>query len=96
MLHISHNTSDLGLKRPEQTGDCRAVTGFQTGSQHKITAWDCFRVFVQQQGGKTQAQMAQLWGDHVTQQSISDALRKIGRTERVSWMQSTILYLSQS
>jgi transposase len=78
MLHISRNTLDLWLKRLEQTGDCRAVTGFQTGSGHKITDWDRFRAFVRQHGGKTQAQMAQLWGDNVSQQNISDALKKIG------------------
>ena len=78
MLHISRNTLDLWLKRLEQTGDCQAVTGFQTGNRHKITDWDRFRAFVQQQGGKTQAQMAQLWGDNVSQQNISDALKKIG------------------
>ena len=78
MLHISRNTLDLWLKRLEQTGDCRAVTGFQTGNRHKITDWDRFRAFVKQQGGKTQAQMAQLWGDNVSQQNISDALNKIG------------------
>jgi hypothetical protein len=36
------------------------------------------RAFVQQHGGKTQAQLALLWGDNLTQQNISDALRKIG------------------
>lgn len=36
------------------------------------------RAFVQQHGGKTQAQLALLWGDNVTQQNISDALGKIG------------------
>lgn len=78
MLKISRNTLDLWLKREEQTGDYRAITNFQKGCQHKITDWDRFREFAQKHGDKTQAQMALLWGDNVTQQNISDALGKIG------------------
>ena len=33
---------------------------------------------VKQNKGKTQAQLAALWGENVTQQNISDALQKIG------------------
>lgn len=78
MLKISRNTLDLWWKREEQTGDCRATTGFQPGNRHKISDWERFREFVRQHGGKTQTQMAKLWGDHVTQQDISRALAKMG------------------
>ena len=78
MLNISRNTLDLWLKREEQEGDCQAIIGYQQGSRHKITDWQKFREFVQQHGDKTQAQLAKLWGDNVTQQNISDALRQIG------------------
>ncbi len=78
MLNISRNTLDLWLKREEQTGDCRAITGFQKGNRHKITDWARFREFAQKYGHKTQAQMASLWGDNVRQQDISRALEKIG------------------
>ena len=81
-LHISRNTFDLWLKRKQQTGDYRAITHYQQGARHKITDWERFRAFVQHHQGKTQAQMAQLWGDGVTQQNISDALRKIGFTRK--------------
>jgi transposase len=77
-LNISRNTLDLWLKRVEETGDCEAITGFQKGNRHKITEWERFRTFVQEHGDKTQSRMAQLWGDNVTQQNISDALAKIG------------------
>jgi hypothetical protein len=40
--------------------------------------WQRFREFAKQHGEKTQGQMAKLWGDNVSQQNISDALRKIG------------------
>jgi transposase len=78
MLNISRNTLDLWLKRVEQVGDARAITHYQQGCRHKITDWQRFSEFVQQHGDKTQAQMASLWGDKVTQQNISDAMRKIG------------------
>lgn len=78
MLKISRNTLDLWLKRKEETQDCRAITNFQKGCRHKITDWERFREFAQKHGGKTQAQMALLWGNNVTQQNISDALSKIG------------------
>lgn len=77
MLKISRNTLDLWLKREEETGDCRAITHFQKGCRHKITDWERFGRFAQEHGDKTQAQMAKLWGDNVTQQNISDALCKI-------------------
>lgn len=82
MFNISRNTLDLWLKREAQTGDYRAVTHFQTGSGHKITDWSRFQAFAQQHGGKTQKQMAQLWGEGVSQQNISDALMKLGLSRK--------------
>jgi transposase len=82
LLNISRNTLDLWLKRVEETGDCEAVSGFQTGNRHKITDWKRFRSFAQEHGNKTQSRMAQLWGDNVTQQNISDALAKIGLSRK--------------
>ena len=78
MIHISRNTLNLWLQREEETGNCKAITNFQKGNRHKITDWDRFREFANQHGGKTQAQMAKLWGENVTQQDISRALAKIG------------------
>ena len=82
MLKLSRNTLDLWLKRQEETGDYQAIAGFQTGSGHKITDWERFQEFVKQHGGKTQSEMAQLWGDNVTQQNISDALQKMGLSRK--------------
>lgn len=82
MLNISRNTLDLWLKRKEQTGNCQAITHYQRGNRHKITDWQRFREFAQQHGGKTQEQMAKLWGDNVTQQNISDALEKLGLSRK--------------
>lgn len=82
MFNISRNTLDLWLKREQETGDYQAVVNYQQGNRHKITDWERFRQFAEQHGDKTQAQMAQLWGENVTQQNISDALRKIGFTRK--------------
>ena len=78
MFKISRNTLDLWLKREKQTGECRAITNYQQGCRHKITDWQRFGEFVRQHGGKTQAQIAKLWGNNVTQQNISDAMQKLG------------------
>jgi len=78
MLNISRSSLHSWLEREEQTGDCGPITHYQKGNRHKITDWHPFREFVQKHGDKTQAQMASLWGDNVTQQNISDALQKIG------------------
>lgn len=78
MFNISRNTLDLWLKRQAETGDCQAITHYQQGCRHKITDWQRFREFVREHGDKTQGDMAKLWGEGVTQQNISDALRKLG------------------
>ncbi len=78
MFNISRNTLDLWLLRKQETGNCRAVTNYQQGCRHKITDWERFEAFIEQHGGKTQAQLAVLWGEGVTQQNISAAIQKLG------------------
>lgn len=79
---ISRNTLHLWMIRKQETGDYEAITNYQQGYGHKITDWEAFRPFVEENSGKTQAQLAELWGDDVTQQNISDALQKIGFTRK--------------
>ena len=90
MLNISRNTLDLWLKREAQTGNCRAISYYQQGCGHKITDWQKFCEFVRQHGDKTQAQMASLWGEGVSQQNISNAMRHIGvsRKKRLMGIES--------
>jgi len=78
MFDISRNTLDLWTKHEAETGNCRAITNYQQGCRHKITDWERFRTFIEQHGGKTQAQLAALWGEGVTQQNISAAMQKLG------------------
>lgn len=82
MLKLSRNTLDLWLKREAQTGDYQAIKSFQKGSGHKISHWERFEEFVKAHGGKTQSEMARLWGDNVTQQNISNALKKLGLSRK--------------
>lgn len=78
LLNISRNTLDLWLKREAREGHSRAIKHYPRSSRQKIKDWERFRAFIQQHGGKTQAQLASLWGEDVTQQNISDALQKLG------------------
>jgi transposase len=78
LFGISRNTLDLWLKREKETGDYQAIPSAPKQDRHKIKDWQKFREFIQQHGDKTQAQLAKLWGENVTQQNISDGLRKIG------------------
>lgn len=81
-FNIGRNTLYGWMKRKEETGDYEAITHYQQGYGHKITDWDKFREFVSEHHDKTQAQMAELWGNDLTQQNISDALQKIGWTRK--------------
>ena len=81
-LNISRNTLDLWLKREAEEGHCRAIPPSRRSSRQKIKDWERFRAFIRQHGGKTQAQLAKLWGDQVTQQNISDALQKLGMSRK--------------
>jgi len=60
MLKIRCNSLDLWLKREEETGDYRPITGFQKGAGHKLRDWQRFREFAKQHGGKTQSEMTRL------------------------------------
>lgn len=82
VFSMSRNTIDLWLERRDQTGDCQARCGYQTGSGHQITDWDKFRAFAKEHGDKTQTEMAQLWGNSISQRTISRALKRIGFTRK--------------
>lgn len=77
----SCNTIDLWLERREATGDCQAKQGYQTGSGHH-TDWEKFRAFAKEHGDKTQTEMAQLWGNSISQRTTSRALKRIGLTRK--------------
>jgi transposase-like protein len=78
LLKISRNTLDLWLKRASQTGDVRPSIPSPKGAIPKIKDLEKFREFVKE----NQGQMAEIWGDKVTQQNISYACQKLGMTRK--------------
>ena len=48
----------------------------------KITDWQAFEEFVARHGDKTQAQMAELWGQSISPRTISRGLKKIDFTRK--------------
>ena len=83
---INRNTLGGWLKRRKETGEYRALTGFQKGCNHKIKDLETFRKFVKQNGDKTQTQIAKLWEQGLTQQNVSDAMQKLGITRKKKLM----------
>jgi transposase len=81
-LKLSRNTLDLWLKREKSTGDCQASANSAKGRKPKIQDPEKFREFVREHSDKTQKQIAQLWGEELTQQNISYACQKLGITRK--------------
>ena len=67
LMKISRNTLDLWLKREQRTGDFKAIAKYPTRANRKIQDLENFKQFVQQHQDKTQQQMADLWGENITQ-----------------------------
>jgi transposase len=82
IFQISRNTINLWLQRKASTGDYQALPNQPPGNGHKITDWEKFQEFVEVNGGKTQAQMAKLWPEEISERTISRALKKIGLTRK--------------
>lgn len=78
MFGISRNTLNLWGQRQAATGSCAARRGYQKGHSAKITDWEEFRHFVDEQGGKTLEDMAALRG--VARMTIQRGLKQIGYT----------------
>ena len=82
IFQISRNTIDLWLKRKQKTGDYRALSNRPNCIKAKITDWQAFQEFAQRHGDKTQAQMAQLWGEPISPRTISRGLKKLVSREK--------------
>lgn len=82
VFKISRNTINLWLTRRQETGDCRAKVGYQRGYNPKITNLEEFKEFVKKHGSQTQAEMAEAWGEKISDQTIGKALKKIGFTRK--------------
>lgn len=82
LFNISRNTINLWFQLKEETGDLKEKPRQGGIKTSKITDWDKFRLFVSQNGDKTQAEMAQLWEGEISARTISRALQKIGFTRK--------------
>jgi transposase len=85
LFNISRNTINLWFQRRAATGDIAAKPTSVAGQRQKITDWEKFREFVKTNSDKTQAEMAQLWGD-ISERSIARALKQIGFTRKKKLM----------
>jgi len=85
LFNISRNTINLWFQRRAVTGDIAAKPTSVVGQRQKITDWEKFREFVKANSDKTQAEMAQLWGD-ISERTIARALKQIGFTRKKKLM----------
>lgn len=81
LFDISRNTINLWFKRRDKTGDIKVKARASSSQQPKIRDWEKFREFVKEHEDKTQAEMAELWGN-ISQRLISRALKQIGFTRK--------------
>jgi len=82
LMRISRNTLNLWLQREQETGDYKALANRPPRENRKIQALERFKQFVKQHQDKTQQQMADLWGENLTQQNVSDGIKKLGITRK--------------
>lgn len=82
IFQISRNTIDTWLKQREETGNYQAKVRYQQGYNPKITDLEQFQQFVQANGSKTQAEMAEAWPEKISDRTIGKALKKIGYTRK--------------
>ena len=85
-FNISRNTLDLWLKQEKKTGDYQPKKPRGQGTRPKIENLEEFGRFLAKNCGKTQKEMAQLWGNNVSQQNISYACQKLGITRKKKLM----------
>lgn len=82
IFNISRNTIDLWLKRKKETGSISPKSTKPLTSKDKITDWEKFKTFAQENSSKTQSQMAKLWEGEISSRTISRALAKIEFTRK--------------
>lgn len=81
-FHVGKTTIYEWQQRRKETGDFHSKKLGSRGYGYKITDWDAFKVFAQEHGHKTQAEMAKAWGGVISRQTIHKALKKINFTRK--------------
>ena len=82
LMGIGTTTLTEWHNRYRASGEVAAKQGYQRGHSHKITDWEEFRAFAVTHGDKTQAEMAQLWPEAISEDTIGRALKRIGFTRK--------------
>jgi transposase len=81
-FNISRNTINTWFQRRAETGDFYPKVREQKNKRQKIRDWEKFQAFVEENGDKTQAEMANLWEGEISERTICRALKKIGFTRK--------------
>jgi transposase len=82
---ISRNTIHQWFQLKAETGDVKPRPSNHSGHSHKITDWDKFQTFVRAHPDKTQAQLAELWDDEMSERTMSRALKRINFTRKENY-----------
>ena len=82
IFQISRNTIETWWKKRKETGDYQPKVGYKQGYNPKKADLEEFRRFVQINGSKTQAEMAEAWPEEISERTIGKALKKIGYTRK--------------
>ena len=82
LFNISRNAIHQWCQLKAETGDVKPKPRSTSRSTAKITDWEAFRAFAHQHRDQTQAEMAALWPEPISQRTISRALQKIGFTRK--------------
>ncbi|MEH2380469.1 MAG: IS630 family transposase [Nostoc sp.] len=85
IFQMSRNTIDTWLKKREETGDYQGKVGYQKGYNPKIADLEEFQRFVQVNGSKTQAEMAEAWAEQISDRTIGKALKKLVIPEKKTY-----------
>ena len=89
-FNISRSRIYDWLKRYEERGDVSPSHHNHSGHSHKITDWSAFEVFVREHADNTQAEMADLWPEKISDRTISRGLKRINFTRKKDlWVQRT-------
>ena len=75
-------------KLKKATGDLRAKTGYHTGHRKIITDIEGFKKFIDQNNGKSGAELAKLWPQKISSTTIVRSLKRLGYSYKKNFLSS--------
>jgi|HubBroStandDraft_3_1064219.scaffolds.fasta_scaffold181866_1 transposase len=82
LLKISRDTLHKWKKRKIETGDVEIIRGYQKGYGNKVTDLKGFKEFIDQNQGKTLAELASLWPEAISARTMGKYIKAIGYTRK--------------